>query len=58
MESESVFQFGRGFSIALGAGLPLPLPQRGNWLTVDRLRQSLSTMQSFKFISSWLPQIK
>ncbi len=51
MESESVIQFGRGFSIVLGTGLPLPPARRGNGLTVDCVRKSLGTIHGFKFRS-------
>ena len=37
MESRFVIPLGRGFSIALATGLPLPPARRGSWLTVDSL---------------------
>jgi len=47
MESDYAPRVGRGFSMALGTGLPLPPARRGNLLAVDSLRQSLGTIETF-----------
>ncbi len=51
MESDYALRVRWGFSIGLGTGLPLPLAQRGNLLTVDSRRQSLSTIERFQLCS-------
>jgi hypothetical protein len=51
MESDHAVRLGRGFSIVLRAGLPLPEPssEGGNLLTVNKGRRSLRTIEIFKF---------